>query len=178
SRRLPAKEGGYTVGVLLQCNHGERSQLRIAGVPVGKEITQNPVWASAASPARDMGSIIVVVATDAPLLPHQLKRIAKRVTLGLGRNGAIAGNGSGDIFIAFSTANPGAFNYSKITHPAMMANDQLDTLFEATVQAVEEAEVNAMVAAKTMVGRDGHTAVALPHEELRTVLKKYNRLER
>lgn len=176
SRRLPAKEGGYTVGVLLQCNHGGREQLRIAGVPVGKEITQNTVWAGAGQPARDMGSIIVVVATDAPLLPHQLKRIAKRVTLGLGRNGAIAGNGSGDIFIVFSTANPGAFNYSKITHPAMMANDQLDPLFEATVQAVEEAEVNAMVAAQTMVGRDGHTAIALPHDELRQVLKKYNRL--
>jgi L-aminopeptidase/D-esterase-like protein len=98
------------------------------------------------------------------------------VTLGLGRNGAIAGNGSGDIFIAFSTANPGAFDYSKITHPAMMANDQLDPVFEATVQAVEEAEVNAMVAAQTMVGRDGHKAIALPHEQLREVLKKYNRL--
>lgn len=178
SRRLPEKEGGYTVGVLLQCNHGGRSQLRIAGVPVGKEITQGTVWASAGQPERDLGSIIVVVATDAPLLPHQLKRIAKRVTLGLGRNGAIAGNGSGDIFIAFSTANPGAFNYSKIEHPAMMANDQLDPLFEATVQAVEEAEVNAMVAAKTMVGRDGHKAIALPHDELRQVLKKYNRLEK
>jgi D-aminopeptidase len=176
SRRLPAKEGGYTVGVLLQCNHGDREQLRIAGTPVGKEITQNPVWASAAQPARDMGSIIVVVATDAPLLPHQLKRIAKRVTLGLGRNGAIAGNGSGDIFIAFSTSNPGAFNYSKITHPAMMANDQLDSVFEATVQAVEEAEVNAMVAAQSMVGRDGHKAIGLPHDQLREVLKKYNRL--
>jgi len=176
SRKLPAKDGGYTVGVLLQCNHGGREQLRIAGVPVGKEITQNPVWASGGRPARDMGSIIVVVATDAPLLPHQLKRIAKRVTLGLGRNGAIAGNGSGDIFIAFSTANPGAFNYSKVTHPAMMANDQLDPVFEATVQAVEEAEINAMVAAQTMVGRDGHTAIALPHEQLRQVLKKYNRL--
>ena len=178
SRRLPAKEGGYTVGVLLQCNHGGRSQLRIAGVPVGKEITQGTVWASAGQPERDLGSIIVVVATDAPLLPHQLKRIAKRVTLGLGRNGAIAGNGSGDIFMAFSTANPGAFNYSKIEHPAMMANDQLDPLFEATVQAVEEAEVNAMMAAQTMVGRDGHKAIALPHDELRQVLKKYNRLEK
>lgn len=178
SRKLPTKEGGYTVGVLLQCNHGDREQLRIAGAPVGKEITQNPVWASAGSPVRDMGSIIVVVATDAPLLPHQLKRIARRVTLGLGRNGAIAGNGSGDIFIAFSTANRGAFNYSKITHPEMMANDQLDSLFEATVQAVEEAEVNAMVAAQTMVGRDGHQAIGLPHEQLRQVLKKYNRLEK
>jgi D-aminopeptidase len=176
SRRLPGKDGGYTVGVLLQCNHGGREQLRIAGAPVGRELTQNPVWASAAQPARDLGSIIVVVATDAPLLPHQLKRIAKRVTLGLGRNGAIAGNGSGDIFIAFSTANPGTFSYSKTTHPAMMANDQLDPLFEATVQAVEEAEINAMLAAQTMVGRDGHTAIALPHDQLRAVLKKYNRL--
>ncbi|HYL96295.1 MAG TPA: P1 family peptidase [Terriglobales bacterium] len=178
SRKLTPKQGGYTVGVLVQCNHGDREQLRIAGTPVGKEITQNPVWASLGAPARDMGSIIVVVATDAPLLPHQLKRIARRVTLGLGRNGAIAGNGSGDIFIAFSTANPGVFSYSKITHPAMMANDQLDPVFEATVQAVEEAEVNAMVAAQTMVGRDGHKVIALPHDQLREVLKKYNRLGR
>jgi D-aminopeptidase len=91
SRRLPAKRGGYTVGVLLQCNHGSRHELRIAGAPVGREIPENPAY------GRDQGSIIVVVATDAPLLPHQMKRIARRVTLGLGRNGSTAGNGSGDI---------------------------------------------------------------------------------
>lgn len=172
SRVLDAKHGGYTVGVLVQCNYGERAQLRIAGVPVGREITEGSFrWS-------DTGSIIVVVATDAPLIPTQLKRVAKKVSLGLGRDGSYSGDGSGDIFIAFSTANPGAFNYSKITHPGMMANDQLDPVFQATVQAVEEAEVNAMVAAQTMVGRDGHQASALPHDPLRAVLKKYNRLEK
>ncbi len=179
SRKLDQKDGGYTVGVLVQCNHGRRGQLRIAGVPLGSEITDYPVWSqNVAAGPRDVGSIIVVVATDAPLLPHQLKRIARRVTLGLGRNGATAGNGSGDIFIAFSTANPGAFSYKQVTHPAMMANDQLDPLFEATVQAVEEAEVNALVAAETMVGADNHKATAIPHDRLREILKKYNRLGR
>src|SRR5205085_4627236 len=163
SRKLPDKQGGNTVGVLVQCNHGSREELRIAGAPVGREISNDPAY------PRDTGSIIVVVATDAPLLPHQLKRIARRVTLGLGRNGSTAGNGSGDIFIAFSTANPGAFDYSKTTHPAMMANDQLDPLFAATVQAVEEAEVNALVAAKTMVGIANHRVIALPHDRLRAV---------
>jgi D-aminopeptidase len=105
-----------------------------------------------------------------------LKRLARRVTLGLGRNGATSGNGSGDIFIAFSTANPGTFSPSQTTRPAMMSNDQLDPIFDATVQATEEAEINAMVAAETMVGRDGHKAIALPHDQLRDVLKKYNRL--
>jgi D-aminopeptidase len=172
SRKLPERKGGYTVGVLLQCNHGSRHELRIAGAPVGREIRDEPAY------GRDNGSIIVVVATDAPLLPHQMKRIARRVTLGLGRNGSTAGNGSGDIFVAFSTANPGAFDAKKTTRPEMMANDQLDPLFEATVQAVEEAEVNALVAAKTMVGIANHRVIALPHDRLRAVLEKYNRLEK
>jgi D-aminopeptidase len=172
SRKLPERKGGYTVGVLLQCNHGSRHELRIAGAPVGREIRDEPAY------GRDNGSIIVVVATDAPLLPHQMKRIARRVTLGLGRNGSTAGNGSGDIFIAFSTANPGAFDAKKTTRPEMMANDQLDPLFEATAQAVEEAEVNALVAAKTMVGIANHRVIALPHDRLRAVLEKYNRLEK
>ena len=177
SRRLPENQGGYTVGVLVQCNHGSRSELRIAGAPVGREITGNTVWAnSRSSSSGELGSIIVVVATDAPLLAHQMKRVARRATLGLGRNGATSGNGSGDIFIAFSTANPGTFSATKTTHPAMMSNDQLDPIFEATVQATEEAEVNAMIAAETMVGRDRHKAIALPHDELREVLRKYNRL--
>jgi D-aminopeptidase len=170
SRKLPERKGGYTVGVLLQCNHGSRHELRIAGAPVGREIPEEPAY------GRDNGSIIVVVATDAPLLPHQMKRIARRVTLGLGRNGSTAGNGSGDIFLAFSTANPGAFDAQKITRPQMMSNDQLDPLFEATVQAVEEAEVNALVAAKTMVGISNHRVIGLPHDRLRSVLQKYNRL--
>ena len=147
SRQLAAGFGGYTVGVLVQCNFGTRHLLRIAGTPVGYEITGKPIWDS------DTGSIIVVVATDAPLLPNQMKRIAKRVTLGLGRLGSISGDGSGDIFIAFSTANPGAGLEGK--NPVdvrMLPNDRMDALFEATVQATEEAVVNAMVAAKTMTG--------------------------
>jgi len=171
SRKLREKDGGYTVGVLVQCNFGVHHLLRIAGAPVGYELAGRPVWNS------DTGSIIVVVATDAPLLPSQMKRIAKRVTLGLGRLGSISGDGSGDIFIAFSTANPGAgMELGKPVPVTMLPNDQMDALFEATVQATEEAVVNALVAAKTMTGADGHTVEALPHERLREVLKKYNRL--
>ena len=169
SRKLPENFGGYTVGVLVQCNFGARHLLRIAGAPVGYEIPLD-------SRRPDVGSIIVVVATDAPLLPHQLKRIARRVTLGLGRLGSISGNGSGDIFIAFSTANASAGLAQKPGNVQMLANDQMDSLFEATVQATEEAVVNAMIAAKTMTGINGHTVEALPHERLREVLKKYNRL--
>jgi D-aminopeptidase len=171
SRELPEKLGGYTVGVLVQCNFGTRHLLRIAGTPVGYEITGHPVWGD------DTGSIIVVVATDAPLLPSQMKRIAKRVTLGLGRLGSISGDGSGDIFIAFSTANAGAgLEQKKPVAVRMLPNDRMGALFEATVQATEEAVVNALVAARTMTGADGHTVEALPHDRLREVLKKYNRL--
>jgi D-aminopeptidase len=171
SRQLPEKLGGYTVGVLVQCNFGVRHLLRIAGAPVGYEITGKRVW------DEDTGSIIVVVATDAPLLPSQMKRIAKRVTLGLGRLGSISGDGSGDIFIAFSTANAGAgLEQKKAVAVQMLPNSSMDALFEATVQATEEAVVNSLVAAKTMTGADGHTVEALPHDRLREVLKKYNRL--
>jgi D-aminopeptidase len=171
SRKLPEKLGGYTVGVLVQCNFGVRHLLRVAGTPVGYEITGKPVWGD------DTGSIIVVVATDAPLLPSQMKRIAKRVTLGLGRLGSISGDSSGDIFIAFSTANAGAgMEQKKVVTLQMLPNDRMDALFEATVQATEEAVVNALVAAKTMTGADGHAVEALPHDRLREVLKKYNRL--
>jgi D-aminopeptidase len=171
SRELPEKLGGYTVGVLVQCNFGTRHLLRIAGTPVGYEIAANHVRED------DTGSIIVVVATDAPLLPTQMKRIAKRVTLGLGRLGSISGDGSGDIFIAFSTANAGAgLAQKKPVALQMLPNDRMDALFEATVQATEEAVVNALVAARTMTGADGHTVEALPHDRLREVLKKYNRL--
>src|SRR5579884_2584957 len=170
SRVLDKKDGGYTVGVLVQCNYGRRHLLRIAGVPVGREIPGNLVW------SQDTGSIIVVVATDAPLLPTQLKRIAKRVTLGLGRMGSASGDGSGDIFIAFSTANPGAANPKGLHQLTMLPNDSMDPLFEATVEATEEAIVNAMIAAETMVGIDNHKVVALPHDQLREVLRKYNRL--
>ncbi len=170
SRVLDAKYGGYTVGVLVQCNYGQRDQLRIAGVPVGREIGGPKVWDD------DVGSIIVVVATDAPLIPTQLKRVAKRVSLGLGRNGSYSGDGSGDIFIAFSTANAGAALASHATEIAMLPNDGINPIFLATVQATEEAVVNAMVAAKSTTGINGHTVEALPHDRLREILQKYNRI--
>ena len=170
SRKLEERFGGYVVGVLVQCNYGLRRQLRIAGVPVGLEITEGTIR------SQDDGSIIIVVATDAPLLPHQLKRLARRAALGLARNGSIASNGSGDIFIAFSTANPGAAAASGIVALTMLPNDRLNPLFEATAQATEEAIINAMVAAETMIGLDNHKVVAIPHDRLRQVLAKYNRL--
>jgi len=170
SRVLSVKEGGYTVGVLVQCNYGRRDQLRIAGVPVGKEIPEKPAYGS------DTGSIIVIVATDAPLIPTQLKRVAKKVSLGLGRDGSYSGDGSGDIFLAFSTANPGAVGSKGLHQLTMLPNDSLDPIFLATVQATEEAVINAMVAAETMKGIDDHEVIALPHDKLREVLKKYNRL--
>ncbi len=169
SRKLEEKLGGYTVGVLVQCNCGSRDQLRIAGVPVGKEIPEHPAYG-------DTGSIIITVATDAPLLPHQLKRLARRASLGLARTGSVSGNGSGDIFIAFSTANPGASDPDAIAQLRMFPNDRMDPLFAATVEATEEAIVNALVAAETMTGADNHTAIALPHDRLRQVLEKYHRL--
>ncbi len=171
SRVLSAQDGGYTVGVLVQCNYGVRDQLRIAGVPVGMEIAQNSFR------HEDVGSIIVVVATDAPLLPTQLKRMAKRVSLGLGRTGSYSGNGSGDIFIAFSTANPGAIEGDKVHQISMLPNQKLNPLFLATVQATEESVINALVAAETMTGINNKTVIALPHDQLRDVLKKYNRLK-
>ena len=172
SRVLNKKDGGYTVGVLAQCNYGRRHLLRIAGVPVGREIPGDLVW------SQDTGSIIVVVATDAPLLATQLKRMAKRVTLGLGRMGSASGDGSGDIFIAFSTANPGAANPKGLKQLTMLPNDSMDPLFEATAEATEEAIVNAMIAAETMVGIDNHKVIALPHDRLREILAKYNRLQK
>jgi len=172
SRVLTPKQGGYTIGVLVQCNYGEREQLRIAGVKVGSEISAPKIW------DEDTGSIIVVVATDAPLIPTQLKRVARRVALGLGRDGSYSGDGSGDLFIAFSTANAGAIGAKGPHQITMMRNDELDPIFLATVQATEEAVVNAMVAAETMAGIDNHKVIALPHDQLRIVLKKYNRLAR
>ena len=176
SRRLDAKDGGYMVGVLVQCNYGTRDNLRIAGINVGREIPAPEPYAFIPSDIAEHGSIIVVVATDAPLLAHQLKRLARRVTLGLGRNGSISGNGSGDIFIAFSTANSGAAAVDHVVDVKMLPNDSLDPVFRATVEATEEAVVNAMVAAGDMTGVDDHRVIALPHAALRAVLKKYNRL--
>lgn len=177
SRVLSKDEGGYTVGVLVQCNCGRRSQLTIAGVPVGREIPQGvPYSALFDNETRgDVGSIIIVVATDAPLIPTQLKRIAKRATMGLARTGSTSGNGSGDIFIAFSTANPGADSEPGPNTIQTLANERTNPLFSATVEATEEAIVNAMVAAKTTTGIDNHTVIGLPHDQLQTVLKKYNR---
>jgi L-aminopeptidase/D-esterase-like protein len=171
------KAGPYTVGVLVQCNCGRRAQLRIAGVPVGQEITGNEPYAlNFRHAGEDYGSIIIVVATDAPLLPHQMKRLARRASLGLARTGSSSGNGSGDIFIAFSTANPDAGRTSGLATLSMLPNDEMNKLFEATAQATEEAIVNAMVGAETMTGFEGHTVIALPHDRLQEVLKKYERL--
>jgi L-aminopeptidase/D-esterase-like protein len=174
SRRLDG-DGGYTVGVLVQCNYGTRDNLRIAGIPVGREIPAPEPYAFMPSDIAERGSIIVVVATDAPLLAHQLKRLARRVTLGLGRNGSIS-HGPGDIFIAFPTANPGAAKPTGIVALTDLPNDRMNPLFSATVQSVEEAIVNAMVAARDMTGVDDHQVIALPHSALRVVLKKYGRL--
>ncbi len=176
SRKLGANQGGYTVGVLVQSNFGRRPQLKIAGVPVGLEITDNTLGQNFASPTAEAGSIIIVVATDAPLLPHQLKRIARRAALGLARTGSVAGNGSGDIFIAFSTANAGAQKSAGVAQLAMLPNEQMNALFEATVQATEEAVINALVAAETMTGVNNHKVTAIPHDRLKQVMRKYNRL--
>ena len=173
SRKLDASAGGYTVGVLVQANYGGRGQLTIAGVPVGKEITDLMPKQGAAA---DTGSIIVVVATDAPLLPHQLKRVVRRAALGIAKNGGIGGNSSGDIFIAFSTANPGAAKDASSINLQMLPNDRINPIFAATVQATEEAIINALVAAETMTGINGNTVYAIPHDRLREVMKKYNRL--
>jgi D-aminopeptidase len=172
SRVLDAKAGGYTIGVLVQCNYGEREQLRIAGIPVGREIPGPKIW------DEDTGSIIVIVATDAPVIPTQLKRVARRVALGVGRDGSYSGDGSGDLFIAFSTANPRAIEQKGLRQITMIPNGKLDPIFLATVQATEEAVVNAMVAAEDMKGVNNHFVPALPHDKLREVLKKYNRLVR
>ena len=183
SRVLTKAEGGYTVGVLVQCNCGRRPQLTIAGVPVGKEIPGNEPYSEMTHPNAlpgsrsqdDVGSIIIVVATDAPLLPNQLKRIARRASLGLARTGSISGNSSGDIFIAFSTANPQADAEPGPNTVKTVSNERISPLFSATVEATEEAIVNAMVGARTMTGVDGRTVIALPHDKLKQALKKYNR---
>jgi D-aminopeptidase len=195
SRVLAKEQGGYTVGVLVGCNCGRRPQLTIAGVPVGKEIPGNTPYAQnkpagktqpnlASDPGAippgsetegDVGSIIIVIATDAPLLPHQLKRLARRASLGLARTGSTSGNGSGDIFLAFSTGNSHVDASPGPNTVETVSNDRISPLFAATVEATEEAIVNAMVGAKTMTGIDGHTVIALPHDQLQQALKKYNR---
>ena len=174
--------GDYTVGVLVQCNYGRRPELLIAGVPVGQELLDwTPAGGAGGSAGGSefdgLGSIIVVVATDAPLLPHQLKRLARRAPIGIGRMGGYGSNSSGDIFIAFSTANSGAWNRGDNSTVEMMSNDAISPLLLATAQATEEAITNAMVAGRTMVGRDGNMVPGLPHDEVRRILAAHNRLE-
>jgi L-aminopeptidase/D-esterase-like protein len=197
SRVLDPAQGGYTVGVLVQCNYGLRRDLRVAGVPVGEEIPDLLPCIGSADPSvrprlprcdgpppspsaagDEAGSIIVVVATDAPLLPHQLKRIATRVALGVGRSGGMGGNGSGDIFVAFSTANAKAATAETVSSVAMLPNPKLNPLFAATVQATEEAILNAMLAAETMTGADGARVHALPQDRLLAALREHGRLKR
>ena len=178
SRLLPEAHGGYTVGVLVQTNFGARFQLQVAGAPVGKEIPkQAPFSVGKDGYNERAGSIIVVIATDAPLLPHQLDRLARRAALGIARTGGTAGNGSGDIFVAFSTANPGAARPEGPTaRLEMLPNHRITPLFDAVVLATEEAIINSMTAAETMTGIEGRTAYALPHDRLRQALAKYGRL--
>jgi L-aminopeptidase/D-esterase-like protein len=167
----------YTLGVLVQANYGIRRTFTVAGVPVGKEITDLMPEIDPLKKDEDRGSIIVVVATDAPLLPHQLKRLARRVPLGISKMGGYAGNSSGDIFIAFSTANPGAANREENQHLEMIPNEEMSQFFEATSQATEESIINALIAAKDMTGKNNTKVYALPQERLIEILKKYNRIK-
>jgi L-aminopeptidase/D-esterase-like protein len=193
SRRLPVQAGGFTVGVLVQCNFGLRRQLRIAGVPVGQEITEpNRCYATQGpfdtadggvrcpqgrDKAKEHGSIIVLIATDAPLLPHQLRRLARRAALGIGRMGGISGAGSGDLFLAFSTTPTGSSDTTGVAQVRMLSDERIDQVYEATVQATEEAIINALLAATTMTGANYLRVPALPHDRLRSVLEKYGRLQ-
>jgi len=182
SRIVKIKDSTYTVGVLVQANFGRKKSLIITGVPVGRELMDtlnNELKLPPQSYRKEGdGSIIVVVATDAPLLPHQLKRIASRVPLGIGNTGGYGMNSSGDIFIAFSTANPNAFQRKEIANVEVLPNDLINPLFEATVQSVGEAIINAMIAAETMEGNNGNKSYALPHDLLINILKKYNRINK
>jgi D-aminopeptidase len=170
SRKVSVPPYAYIVGVLMQANFGGRNQLRIGGIPMDEDVS------ATSAPAKENGSVIVVVATDAPLLPHQIKRLARRVSMGLARTGSTAGNGSGDIFIAFSTANSKAAQSGGLAALTMLPNDRMDPLFEAVVEATEESVINALVAGETMVGRDDNKVLGLPHVRVREILKKHNRL--
>jgi L-aminopeptidase/D-esterase-like protein len=197
SRRLPAARGGFTVGALVQCNFGLRRQLRISGIPVARELqvpepcydTREPLdsamardrcaaitGTAGAKREQEHGSIIVVLATDAPLLPHQLRRVARRAALGVGRMGGVAGAGSGDLFIAFATGPTGTPDSVGIATVPMLSDDVIDPVYEAAVQATEEAIVNAMVAARTMTGANWYRVPALPHDGVREVLARHGRL--
>jgi D-aminopeptidase len=170
SRQISQHGRTYTVGVLVQANHGSRHQLLVAGVPVGRELPND------AFRKQEAGSIIIIVATDAPLLPHQCKRLARRASLGLARTGSTSGNGSGDLFLAFSTSVIDKPKKGENAKVEMLSNEDISPLFEATVYATEEAIINALIAAETMTGVDNHRVTALPHDQLKVVLKKYNRL--
>ena len=187
SRVIRKELGGYTVGVIVQANHGQRSQLTIAGVPVGMELMDTlkpviegmPIGAGpAAKNEKETGSIIIILATDAPLLPDQLKRIAQRIPLGMTRTGGIGGNGSGDIFLAFSTANKNAFNTRVPQQVTTLPNDFMDFLFEATIEATEEAIINALFAGETLEGINGNKMYGLPKERVVSIMKKYNRIKK
>jgi L-aminopeptidase/D-esterase-like protein len=170
SRQIVIEGRGYTVGVLVQSNFGQRTDLMVLGVPVGQYLRESQLR------GKDQGSIIAIVATDAPLQPHQLKRLARRVPLGLARTGTIGGNGSGDIFLAFSTANAEAFDGSGLIRSALFLGlGAMDTLFRAVVEATEEAVIDAMITGETMTGRDGNTAIAIPHEKLLDILRLHGR---
>jgi len=174
SRIVKGLPNTYTVGVLVQANYGLRRNLTIASIPVGSEITDLMPETGMPTSEKDAGSIIVIIATDAPLLPYQLKRMARRAALGLGRMGGFAANGSGDIMLAFSTANTGSAHRDREAVIRMIPNDFCDPLFEGVVQATEEAVINALLSAETMEGINGHKVYALPHDRLRDLLKKYN----
>jgi len=198
SRKLEAADGGYTVGVLVQCNYGLRRDFRVAGVPVGEEIMDLRSCSASSdtavsrgvprcvaasrptgAPEAEQGSIIVVVATDAPLLPHQLRRVVRRVALGVARAGGFGGNSSGDIFIAFSTANAGTGGHdTSVVRTQMLPNSRIDPMFYATVQATEEAILNALLAAETMTGANDLRIHALPADRLLAALRKYGRVPR
>ena len=180
SRKLPEKLGGWTVGALAQTNFGRRFQLTVAGVPVGQHLKDNTIWTSGENPFKqDDGSLIVILATDAPLLPHQLKRLAKRASLGMARTGSLGGNGSGDIFLAFSTTNPNAAlgDEQGVASIKALSNNFIDPLLMTSVYATEEAIINSMIAAEDMTGHKGVSAKALPHDKLQELMQQYNRMQ-
>jgi L-aminopeptidase/D-esterase-like protein len=180
SRKLPERAGGWTVGALAQTNFGRRYQLTIAGVPAGRHLKEHTIWPAGQNPfEQDSGSLIVTLATDAPLLPHQLRRLAKRASLGMARTGSLGGNGSGDIFLAFSTANPNAATGDEngLASIQALSNNFIDPLFVCAAYATEEAIINSMIAAEDMTGHRGVYAKALPHNKLQEIMKQYTRME-
>lgn len=177
SRNVEVDGIEYVVGVLVQANYGVARLLRVAGVPVGQYLDESDFQASSAEYDQGPSSIIVVIGTDAPLLPTQLSRLAKRASLGLARNGSIASNGSGDIFIAFSTANTEAGRGKPGAEISMIPNNSISGLFEAVVNATEESIINALVAGRTMAGHQGHQIFGIDHEKLQQILKQHGRLQ-